>query len=176
MQESDTHISTSLLLIGPSMIEPKEYWPEDLLGIIRSILSHKCPCPARPEFAFEMTEEAALKNYFIMKKNNFDLAKALTQQKNSPLGFGSEFKPPSIIEPLFHLHPNWNHVKSILSNGSQWPLEPISEEIRRSNLEEALAFSNHKGATDKPEILKNYATTTSFTDTPWSFLLTRLGL
>jgi hypothetical protein len=89
-----------------------------------------------------------------MKKNNFDLAKALTQQQNSPLGFGSEFKPPSIIQPLFHLHPNWNHVKSILSNGSQWPLEPISEEIRRSNLEEALAFGNHKGATDKPELLK----------------------
>jgi hypothetical protein len=40
------------------------------------------------------------------------------------------------------------------SNGSKWPLEEISEEDRASDLQEALIFGNHKGASSKPDLLK----------------------
>jgi hypothetical protein len=61
-----------------------------------------------------LSKEAAMKNYLVMKQSNFDLAKALRAQSNSPLGYGSEFKPPEILEPLFKLHPNWKRVKAQL--------------------------------------------------------------
>ena len=51
-------------------------------------------------------------------------------------------------------HPNRDHLKSILLNGSDWKLEDIDEESRKKDLAEALKFGNHKGATDKPDLLK----------------------
>jgi hypothetical protein len=44
-------------------------------------------------------------------------------------------------------------MKSILKNGSQWPTAPILEEERLGNIEEALTFGNHKGATSQLELL-----------------------
>ncbi len=51
-------------------------------------------------------------------------------------------------------HPNRDHLKSILLNGSDWKLEDIDEESRKKDLAEALKFGNHKGATDNPDLLK----------------------
>jgi hypothetical protein len=45
-------------------------------------------------------------------------------------------------------------MKDILKNGSKWPLEEISKEDRASDLQEALTFGNHKGASSKPDFLK----------------------
>jgi hypothetical protein len=70
------------------------------------------------------------------------------------MGYGSEFKDPKILEPHFKFHPCWPRLKSILENGSNWQPEELDEEKRLSDLKEALAFGNHRGATNKPELLK----------------------
>jgi hypothetical protein len=44
-------------------------------------------------------------------------------------------------------------MKPILEYGSQWPTTPILEEERLCDVEEALKFGNHKGATSQPELL-----------------------
>jgi hypothetical protein len=44
-------------------------------------------------------------------------------------------------------------MKSILENGSQWSTAPILEEEQLGNVEEALKFGNHKGATSQLELL-----------------------
>jgi hypothetical protein len=59
-----------------------------------------------------------------------------------------------VLEPLFHLHPNWARFKNLLSNGSVWPLAEISKEERFKDVEEALTFGNHKGTTKQPDLLK----------------------
>ena len=38
-------------------------------------------------------------------------------------------------------------MREMLTHGSQWPTEPIAEEVRVADLIEALKFGNHKGAT-----------------------------
>ncbi len=48
--------------------------------------------PMPPEFIFDMTEEAAEKNFLVLKKYNFNLDKAMLAQKSSPLGYSSEFR------------------------------------------------------------------------------------
>jgi hypothetical protein len=45
-------------------------------------------------------------------------------------------------------------MEDILKNGSKWPLEEISKEDRASDLQEALIFGNHKGASSKPDLVK----------------------
>jgi hypothetical protein len=40
----------------------------DLTSIIKEIISQNCPTPAKPEFVFELTKEAALKNCVILKR------------------------------------------------------------------------------------------------------------
>ena len=44
-------------------------------------------------------------------------------------------------------------MKSILKNGSQWPTAPILEDEQPGNVEEALKFGNHKGATSQQKLL-----------------------
>ena len=44
-------------------------------------------------------------------------------------------------------------MKSILLNGSRWPLTPITESERVEDLQEAIKFGNHKGAEMQPELL-----------------------
>ncbi len=89
-----------------------------------------------------------------MKRFDNNLGEALKVQQDSPLGYGSEFQKADVLEPLFHLHPNWERFKNLLNNGSVWPLAEISEEEKVEDVEEALTFCNRKGATKQPDLLK----------------------
>jgi len=111
-----------------------------------------------PEFQFAMTEEAAEKNFCVLKKYGLDLSRAIDAQKSSPLGYGSEFRPIETLEKVFGLHPNWKRMKDILAHGSKWPLEDLDFEARALDLQEALEFGNHKGATEKPQLLEELVT------------------
>ncbi len=45
-------------------------------------------------------------------------------------------------------------MEHLLINGSKWPLAEISKSNRIADLTEALQFGNHKGASQKPDLLK----------------------
>ena len=45
-------------------------------------------------------------------------------------------------------------MKDLLEEGSIWLLAKLSKEERQKDIEDALAFGNHKGASQKPELLK----------------------
>jgi hypothetical protein len=111
-----------------------------------------------PEFFFDMTQEAAAKNLLVFKWYGFDLGRAIEAQKLSPLGYGSEFKKPEVLQEIFGNHPLWARMEYLLIKGSQWPLKEISKEDRVADLQEALQFGNHKGATSKPEFLRELIT------------------
>ena len=46
-------------------------------------------------------------------------------------------------------------MKSLLLNGSDWPLEELDNERRAEDVSEALTFGNHKGATSQPDLLQS---------------------
>jgi hypothetical protein len=89
-----------------------------------------------------------------MKNFNCNIEQALAAQKDSPLGYNSEFRKAEALDPLLGLHPNWNRLKKTLNNGSEWPVHEIDKDERSNDVQEALTFGNHKGATTKPELLK----------------------
>jgi hypothetical protein len=72
----------------------------------RCIINTKCAKLRRPEFSFKLTKEAARQNFLVFKKYNLDLEAALNAMQDTPLGYGSEFRKPSVLEPLFSKHPN----------------------------------------------------------------------
>ncbi len=45
-------------------------------------------------------------------------------------------------------------MKDLLINGSKWPLSELSKSEKITDLAEALACGNHKGASRKPVLLK----------------------
>ena len=126
--------------------------------MIESILASESPCPDAPDFCFEMTLEAAEKNFLVLKRHGFNLSKAIEAQSNTPVGYGSKFRKPLILSPLLGNHPLWPMMESILENGAQWPTDPILEEERIADVKEALQFGNHKGAKSQPELLKKLVT------------------
>ena len=128
-------------------------WPKNMMSIIKSIVESHSPCPEKPLFEFEMTSEAAEKNFLVLKRFNFDVKAALAAQAKSPMGYGSEFRKRDILSPLVQHHPLWPRLEKILKHGSQWPTSPISEEDRLADLFEALEFGNHKGASTQPDLL-----------------------
>ena len=63
------------------------------MDIIRAIKSMPPRCPTQPEFTFNLTPKAAAKNYLVLiKKYNDDLGASLEVQRNSIVGYGSEFR------------------------------------------------------------------------------------
>jgi hypothetical protein len=135
-------------------VKAHSYWPDEIISIIKSILSTITPYPKPLLFKFDLSLEAAHKNYCVMRRFDKNLGKALKLQQESLLGYGSKFQKADVLEPFFHLHPKWERFKNLLINRSVWPLAEISKEERVKDVEEALTFSNHKGATKQPDLLK----------------------
>jgi hypothetical protein len=129
-------------------------WPTNLIEIIRAIKQIPPRQPSRPEFSFELLEEAAEKNFrILMRKYGGPLSDALAAQEDLTVGYGSEFRDVATLANIFQRHLNWTRMSWILTHGSEWPLEPLNNECRLADVREALIFGNHKGALMKPDLL-----------------------
>ena len=129
-------------------------WPADLLELVKKTIALPSRPMKKPEFEFQLTSEAANRNFLVLRKYDFDIKTALKAQEGTPLEYGSEFRLARELEPIFQSHPMWGHLKKILLNGSNWPLDPLDEERRLADFEAALARGNHKGAQKKHELLE----------------------
>ena len=90
--------------------------------------------PANPEFMFSLDQELAQKIMFA-EEIQLQLTDSLGSRKDSPLSYGSEFKPSEVLDPIFALHPNWNRMRYILENGSCWSMEDLPLPARLKDLE-----------------------------------------
>jgi hypothetical protein len=110
-----------------------------------------CDLPSTPEFLFTFNLLRAEKIYIIPMKS---LQCALDANRDSPLGMGSEFRKIPTIKQIFQHHPIWPRMKRILTNGLHWPLEHINKELQIADLNKAIKFGNHKGASNNPSLLR----------------------
>jgi len=106
-------------------------------------------------FRFDDSEEAKIHNTDTLRKFKFDIDAAIRGQPNSMVSFGSEFRDPLDLESLLSQHPNWTALKEILLNGVSFPLQPISNEARKLDLEYHAARGNHKSALKNHTALEN---------------------
>ena len=146
-------------------------WPTDLITIIEHVTSLPIIKLAKHDFVLDLSFTAAEKNAtLLLDKYGGNLSAAISANKNSILGYGSEFRPVEVLAKIFKNHPVWNRMSSILLHGSVWPLEPITNEHRIADVEAALAFGNHKGAEERREDLAELVKKDVHLDTPFHFL------
>jgi hypothetical protein len=74
--------------------------------------------------------------------------------KTHPLDTDLNSEKPSTLKPLLSCHPNWKRFKRLLKNGSEWPLDALDKSKRFQDVNKALTFGNHKGASSKPSLLQ----------------------
>ena len=150
------NVSNPFMMNGnESSSTAKRYWPGNLIQLAREMVNSSSIEPANPEFSFLLDQESAHKKLCVLKKYDFNLETALDAQKDSPLSYGSEFKSTEILDSIFSRHPNWNRMKLILKKCSSWPMENLPLQEKLNDLQEALAFGNHKGAASKPKVLRD---------------------
>ncbi len=89
-----------------------------------------------------------------MKRLQGSLKQALDTNKDSPLGMGSEFRKISTVKQIFKHHPIWPRMKSILANGSHWPLEHLDKDLQKADVNSTIEFVNHKGTSNNPVLLR----------------------
>ena len=140
-------------LSAPSVPNPFES-KLDLANTIKSMLQEPKSTLCDPELRFDITPEAAASNLELLKQHEFDL-KALCNNgtRKSATTFGSEFKEISILQKLFKKHPRWPRFKKQLTEGVDFYLEELDEEIRRKDTKEAYSRGNHKSADRNNEFL-----------------------
>jgi hypothetical protein len=127
--------------------------PVELPQLIAKIVNTPVPTASQTAFQFELTPAAAIRNALILEQHHFDLGKAIRAEGNSPLKYGSEFCPKSILAPLLDRHPNWKYIGKLFTDGCSFIAPKLTETDRLCQLELAMSFGNHKGALKKPQQL-----------------------
>jgi hypothetical protein len=82
-------------------------WPNNLIEIIK-VTKVPCNTPNSLEFIFKLSESTASHNLEILNKYSNDLGKTSRANKNSPLGYRSEFWMPQELKKVFSFHPLWS--------------------------------------------------------------------
>jgi hypothetical protein len=95
-------------------------------------------------FIFKRCPQAADYNAAVLEKFDFDLDKVIRHQHPSQISYGSEFRPPEVLETILAEHPLWPRFKAILSDGAHFPLHPMSDEDRSRDLSFHQDRGNHK--------------------------------
>jgi hypothetical protein len=132
-----------------------EVWPANLIDMIKQVTSSPAQVMTKPELAFELSMSAAdLNANIILNEHIGSLAHAIKAGEGTILSYGSEFRLVQDLTKIFGNHPLWNRMKNILVHGSTWPLEPITELQRMTDVREAIAFGNHRGAEERRDVLE----------------------
>lgn len=113
---------------------------------MKKILATPCHARTKSKFKFAYSTQAAEHNWNLLQQYG-NLGEALEADKNSLLGYGSEFRNEACLEPLFNKYPLWPRMQKILQRGISYPLSPLSTEQRAKDLADGLNFGNHKGVT-----------------------------
>jgi hypothetical protein len=146
------HPPTEPLMVASTT--PQQAPKAELPMLIADIVNKSVPTPSATAFQFQLTPEAAAHNTKVLSKYNYNLEQAIIADGNSPLRYGSEFRPLAVLEPLLKHHPNWPFIVELLSTGFTFIADPLSEPDRRRQLDLAMEFGNHKGAQKNPHQLR----------------------
>jgi hypothetical protein len=89
----------------------------------------------------------------ILRNYSNDIHVYINANKHSFMGYGSEFRPIQVIEPLILHHRSWPSFANQLQQGSKWPLASISESDRLAKNIEFIKRGNHKSAVTHYSVL-----------------------
>ena len=86
-------------------------------------------------------------------QHNGDIKALLKSIDFSFTHYGSEFRPVSLLDQLLKNHSKWPLLQSMITNGIEYPMEPISDEDRKTDIKFHIERGNHKSATCKEGLM-----------------------
>ena len=132
------------------LAHPLSDFPESIEYLLtKETEIHEPPC------RFEVSNEAAMENWKILKRHNFNIESVSARSKRSAMTTGSEFKSTHDLERLLGAHPRWKKFKSILDRGVNFELEKLEEDLRQKDLDAAYHRGNHKSAKRNEKFLSD---------------------
>ena len=99
-------------------------------NFITKIISISCnsPPPLSPSpFKHELSNQAADHNSGILEKHGCDLSRLIAAHPNTEISPGSEFRNPSVLQPLLKNHHLWDYIQDSLCHG----VKKNSQKLRR---------------------------------------------
>ena len=125
-------------------IGPRE--EQDLISAVKHLLSLSSPL-SKPKVRFDISKDAAVHNFSMLKEMNFNLHEILNPpHERSVTTYGSEFKQTFELQALFEKHPRWHEFNNLLNHGSLWPVKKLKDDLLKADLKGALIRGNHKSA------------------------------
>ena len=101
----------------------------------------------KPSIRFDISVEAAMHNYQLIKMNNYSLDRIINLNLGTSVTTpGSEFKPIPVLKELLGNHPRWKYLVKLLKVGSKWIMKPVGKQSQRLDLQGAIERGNHKSA------------------------------
>ena len=141
-------------LPGKTLTSGAQSW---LLKTITKIVATTTTPLNPPAFMFEPTIKAAEHNRkFIQKCGGVE--QAIQAQANSPVSYGSEFRPTWCLRPLMNHHPLWSKTESLIVRGTKYPLTPIPDSVRKKDVAAAMTYGNHKSTKNSDTLSKSMST------------------
>ena len=95
---------------------------------------------------FENTKSAAKYNSNLLKKYGYNYEALVNDHPGSTITPGSEFRNPRLLEKLFTKHEDWNLIKTLLTEGADYPINKnvTDEKKLREDLIYMIKRGNHK--------------------------------
>jgi hypothetical protein len=104
-------------IVGPS----DEFVPPPwFLNEIKKICATESPTPTKSPIRFKLSQKAAEHNETVLERVGFDVGRLIQDSSSSTLGFGSEFRRVSELEPLQGKHPHVAQLAKLLTKGMHY--------------------------------------------------------
>lgn len=126
---------------------------KSFINTISNMLLDNPPAPSKSPFIFKTDPDSLTHNTKILESFDFDMSKVISHFNDTEIGYGSEFRSASVLEPLLHLHPLWIHFKDYLLHGFSCLTQPTSDDDRLSCVDQAILRGNHTSAIQHHSIL-----------------------
>jgi hypothetical protein len=130
--------------------------PRWFLERIKKICATESPTPTKSPIRFELSDQAAEHNATGLERCGFDVGRLIRDNSSLTLGFGSEFRRVSELEPLLGKHPHFAQLAKLLTEGMHYVFNrDLNPSERRKEVSAMLARGNHKSAQSKqPQVGK----------------------
>ena len=126
-------------------VSPPGWFLRELAKIARSSPS----VPTRSAIVFENTKGDASKNEEILRSVDFDVARLISANRTTTLGYGSEFRTVEQLRPLLGSHPNFDELSKVFNSGMSYVFDRELDALTKSTeLRKLLQRGNHKSAQD----------------------------
>ena len=159
-QDPEAWLTQDMEKFFPIVLKPPDFdqTPRPkLCRLLVAVSEMKEETPAKDNFRYERTQEAAEHNTEIIKRYGCDLEHCFQSMKNSTLSPGSEFRNVDHLKLLIGRHPYWPNIHKTLTEGALPPVKAEPHDMaRRTENAAQIERGNHKSARDDKDLLHNH--------------------